>query len=254
MVRTSNNPALILIHGFRGAPSGLEAIANILKTAGYPVYTPAISPFAGAKALSEYTPKAYADFIARYIVEQHLLQPILIGHSMGSTITAATASFYPNLIHQKIILLAPISAKPSTFFSVLSPLSAYFPRQIVDHVTTQFLFVKDGKSYSRAENRTIFRNIVKTTTICSKNCPPKKPATIAAAKFSVTHSVEDFVFNKDTMIIAGEHDRLISQQSTIQLAQKLHAQLNFIPNSGHLHNYEKPLETSKLILDFIKRT
>lgn len=55
-----------------------------------------------------------------------------------------------------------------------------------------------------------------------------------------------------TLIIAGEKDRLIPQKKTLALVQQLQAELRLIPNSGHLHNYEKPHETAQLILDFIK--
>ena len=52
-------------------------------------------------------------------------------------------------------------------------------------------------------------------------------------------------------MIAGEKDRLISQKITKELAKRHNASLELIPDSGHLHNYEKPYETAQLILKTI---
>lgn len=252
MHKQSGNPDIILIHGFRGAPSGLQPIADVLETAGYRVHTPAIPPFAGAQPLPTYSPAAYADFINGYITTNKLLSPILIGHSMGSIVAAATASYHPEVIHQKLILLSPISKKPSPAIAAISPLSAYFPRRVVDTTTTAFLFVKDRETLNRVDNRALLRDTLAATKICSSDHSPKKKSTVAAARFSSMHAIADFDFNKDTLLIAGAHDRLISQKATISLAQKINAKVRFIPNSGHLHNYEKPAETAKLILDFLE--
>ncbi len=254
MHKQPSDSDIILIHGFRGAPSGLKAIADILETAGYRVHTPSIPPFAGAKPLPVYSPIAYANFINDYIANHNLSSPILIGHSMGSIIAAATASYHPKSIHQKLVLLSPISQKPSPAISAISPLSAFFPRRIVDTMTTTFLFVKDRETLDRIGNHALLRDTMAATAVCSKNNPPKKKHTVAAAKFSSMYAITDFDFNKDTLLIAGAHDRLISQKATMNLAQKINAKVSFIPNSGHLHNYEKPAETAQLILDFLKDT
>ena len=114
-------PTLILLHGFRGAPQGLAAIADDLRAAGYTVQTPPVPPFAGAPALSAYTPDTYADYFAHYLKAQPFQRPVIIGHSMGSIVAAALAERYPELIHPKLILLSPISVRPSRFFARLNP-------------------------------------------------------------------------------------------------------------------------------------
>ena len=120
-------PTLILLHGFRGAPQGLAIIADDLRAAGYTVQTPPVPPFAGAPALSAYTPDTYADYFAHYLKAQPFQRPVIIGHSMGSIVAAALAERYPELIHHQLILLSPISVQPSRILASLTNLPDYLP-------------------------------------------------------------------------------------------------------------------------------
>lgn len=240
-----SKPPIILVHGFRGSPLGLEEIAKFLHTAGYDVYAPAVPPFAGSKPLASYTTKGYANFLKDYIKEHNLKSPILIGHSMGSIIVAATADLYPNICNKKLILLSPISTKPAKLFASLTPLSALLPRRIVDYITTRYLFVP--------KNHKLFRRTLKITHECSNDQPPKKRDVMKSANFSAHHSIAEFDLNhKKVLLLAGAKDRLIPQKSTLSLAQKKSAQTKFIKNTGHLHNYEDPRATAEAILDFLE--
>lgn len=239
-----DRPPIVLIHGFRGAPIGLQAIADPLITAGYKVYTPAIPPFAGATLNGEYTPRNYAHFLADYITSHNLERPILIGHSMGSTIAAATAHYYPKLINHQLVLLSPISAHTPISVNAVSPLAALTPTKIVDHVTTRFLFASPDKS--------LYRPTLEITHQCTQD-RPKTSDLLAATAFSTRYAVSDFQLSQDILMLAGAHDRIVTAEQTRQLADKLHAKLYFIPNSGHLHNYEAPVETARFILEFLDR-
>lgn len=239
-------PPLILVHGFRGSPIGLKSIADLLTKSGYEVHVPAIPPFAGSKlpdSRTSYSAEAYAEYLANYIKAHHLKKPILIGHSMGSIIVAATAEKYPDLINEKLILMSPISVKPAKFFAALTPLSALLPNRLVDYITTRFLFVP--------KDHQLFKQTMQLTHACSYDQPPTKSAVFSAAKFSARHSIDDFAFQKDTLLLAGEHDKLIPLSKTENLKSKLKCQLKIIPDSGHLHNYESPEATAAAIIDFI---
>lgn len=239
-----NKPPLVLIHGFRGAPAGLEAIATELEKNGFSTYLPKIPPFAGAGELTDYNPHAYANYLASYIIENHLEQPILIGHSMGSVIAIATATIYPELVNEKLLLMSPISKRPPIAIRVISPLASYIPRKVVDFVTTQFLFVPHDYQ--------LLRQVLQITETCGAIHPPRRKALARATHFSTAYSVADFNPSKQVFIIAGERDRLIGRQATERLRRQLNAQLTILPGTGHLHNYEKPLDTAKAILQYLR--
>ena len=239
---TSKKPPLVLLHGFRGSPLGLSEVADVLRAAGYEVYTPAVPPFSGA-ALPSFTPEAYVSFVDDFIREHNLEKPILMGHSMGSIITAAVAHTEPSLIHEKLILLSPISARTTRLVAPLVPLSAGMPRLVTDYVTTRFLFVPHDPE--------LFRKTLAITNQCSGDQVPRAREVFRSAKFSAQYSVADFPFEKETLFLAGESDRIVNKKNTEQLAKEIGAKLEFIPGSGHLHNYEKPQETAEAILRFL---
>ena len=74
-----------------------------------------------------------------------------------------------------------------------------------------------------------------------------------AGLFSASHGVLDFDFDKNTLLLAGSKDRLVHQKDTRKLAQKLDAELVFLENTGHIHNYEKPHETAVEIMKFLEK-
>ncbi len=237
-------PAIVLVHGFRGSPIGLEEIATGLRKHGYQVYIPAIPPFGGAKKLPEYTPEAYARYLKDYIVEQQLDHPVLIGHSMGSIIVAAMISLYPKLVNKRSILLSPISNRAAAPFRVLSPLTAVLPRRMVDFITTTYLFVP--------HDRALLHQVLEITHDCSNDQPPRRSEVLNVAAFTTRYSVGDFSPSQDLLILAGEKDRLVSKKQTLKLANKIQAETEFLPGCGHLHNYEKPLETVAKIVEFLE--
>lgn len=249
IIEPTRKPALVLVHGFRGSPLGLEVIADDLRQAGYEVHTPALPPFAGAKITAtesnNYSPKAYAQYFRDYIQDHHLIRPILIGHSMGSIVVAATAQRYPELINQKLVLLSPISTKPARIIAQISPLANYLPPKVVDYVTTKFLFIPHDK--------VLLQKTLELTHRCSNDQPPSRSELTNAMQFATNYSVADFLsgLQKEIILIAGDQDRLISQNATKKLAEEYNATLELIPKSGHLHNYEKPHETAELILKTI---
>lgn len=243
--QAQQKPPIVLVHGFRGSPLGLDAIANDLRTAGYTIFVPAISPFAGATALEAYDPESYVQYLLNYLSEHKIEQPILVGHSMGSVICACVAHSHPELLHEKLVLLSPISSKPPQPIAIISPLSALLPRKVVDYVTTKFLFVP--------HNRKLLRETLDLTHHCTADRPPHRSDAMKSARFAAKYAINDFLpIPKKILLLAGEKDRLIKKAQTEKLAQKMNAQASFLPGSGHLHNYEKPHETATEILRFIQ--
>ena len=236
-------PDVVLIHGYRGSPAGLAEIGKSLEKSGYRVFIPSIPPFANSEPLKAYTKDSYADFIADFITKKRLEKPVLIGHSMGSLIAAATAEKYPEKLNSKLVFLAPISTKPPRPIAILNPLATAFPRSVVDVTTTAFNMVPNGLETAKKTMR--------LTREASKQFVSKKDVNLAGI-FSINHSISSFNFNKNALFLAGAKDHLISRKRTEALAKELGQKTAFIPGTGHLLNYEKPRETTKEIIKFLE--
>ena len=216
-------PPLLFVHGFRGNHLGLFDIIQNFETLGYEVYCPDIPPAFNTQdevlpALKDFTVEAYATWLADYILDNKLDHPILIGHSMGSLIVAATAEKYPNLIHQKVFFLSPISEPTPKFLRPIIPLIAFFPNKLVCYIVTRYLIGTLGKNQ--------LPKILNLTYQCAKKFT-SIPDEIKAAKFSVSHSISDFNFNKDCYFIAGTEDKLNRQEQTKKTAAKYNAKVHF---------------------------
>ncbi|MBQ9016885.1 alpha/beta hydrolase [Candidatus Saccharibacteria bacterium] len=238
---------IVLVHGYRGSPAGLAEIGERLEKAGYKVFLPSIPPFGGSGPLESYTRDSYADFIARYLGENKISKPVLVGHSMGSLIVAATAEKYPELLDNKLIFLAPISVKPPRPIAILNPLATAFPRGVVDVTTTAFNMVPNGLETTKKTMR--------LTREASKQFTSKSDVKLAGI-FSIDHAISDFNFNKNTLFLAGAKDHLISRKKTealaAELSKKMPTKTAFVSGTGHLLNYEKPLETAAEITKFLE--
>jgi branched-chain amino acid transport system permease protein len=240
--KKSSKPAIIFIHGFRGTHLGLQKVASFLK--GYKVYTPDIPPFGHAGRMPAYNKDTYADYIARFIRSHRLKKPILVGHSMGSLVAAATAEKYPKLVNKKLILMSPISTKPPRPIANLQPLTTILPNKTLSKITTKYLFVpkKNKKLYNYALNLTIK---------CGAEYSDKKSVR-AATRFSTSSALADFdLKNYDVLLLAGAKDHLIARRKTKKLADDHHYQAVFVQHTGHLINYENPKKAAHIIADFL---
>ncbi len=229
-------PVLLFIHGFRGNHLGVEAVASYFKEKGYECYTPDVPPAYNTQKeklpeLTEHTADGYAKWVADYILEKKLDRPILIGHSMGSIICAATAEKYPELINDKIFFLSPICVTPPKFICNLAPLSVILPTNLLSYITTKYLIVPKDKE--------TFKEVIKVTKKCAERFTSKMDSG-RAAKFSISYAISDFNFEKDAYFIAGESDKLNSQEQIKKVAKKFGRKPVFLKNSGHLINYECP--------------
>jgi len=228
-------PVLLFVHGFRGNHLGLKETADFFREKGYECYAPDIPPAFNTQkekvpGLKEHTADAYAKWMADYIIEKKLDHPILIGHSMGSIISAATAEKYPELINEKIFFLSPISVTPPKFICHLAPLSVILPNKLIGYLTTKYLLIQKDK----------FKQVLDVTYKCTEKFTSKMD-TGRAAKFSISYAISDFKFNKTAYFIAGEKDKLNSQEQVKAVAKKFNSKPAFIKNSGHLVNYEEPI-------------
>ena len=231
---------LVFIHGFYGDPSGLADVIKHLDPMRYNCFSPAMPPNYGVY-LSEYTAQSYSDYLLNYLQTNHIKNPVLIGHSMGSIIASAFAARYPEYSADKLILLAPISHKLPLCFRLLQPLVFLFPKKLVTTIDNAFLIT----------NRKSLKPILAKTIPYLKSYHRHLPI-LRSAIFSAHHAVSDFDFQKTTLIIDGESEKIVSRQKTAHLAVARSARLITLKNAGHLLNFEQPAAVAQAIDEFLQ--
>jgi len=68
----------------------------------------------------------------------------------------------------------------------------------------------------------------------------------------MSYSISDFNFEKQAYFIAGKKDRMNPSRKVKEIAKKFHAEVDFIPQAGHLINYETPEKITELVLPKLK--
>lgn len=234
---------LIFIHGFRGSNVGLFDLAEkYFSPEEYNIYIPNLPP-AGNQTMPEYSARYYARFVADYIKSHHIEKPILIGHSMGSIIVAATAERYADLIGDRIIFLAPISMRPSKLIANLVPLAFLLPNNLVTYISTKFLYA--GK------NKDEFREILAKSYHSGRDYKNRLDI-YKSGKFSTAYCIDDFYIDKKMLFLAGSEDRLMPLKKTKEVALSFGVKPTVIEGTGHLLNYEQPKKVASIIKKFIK--
>ena len=239
----AKKPQLLFVHGFRGNHLGLKGTIEFFESRGFECFSPDIPPAFNTKneklpELKKHDAESYAKWIKDYILMHKLEKPILIGHSMGSIICAATAEKYPEIINDKIFFLSPICVTPPKFICNLSPLSAILPNKLIGFITTKYLLIQKEK----------FKEVSKIVYKCAEKMTSKRDSG-RAAKFSISYSISDFNFKKKAVFIAGESDKLNSKEQVKTVAKKFSSEPIFLKNSGHLINYECPVELAEKIFE-----
>lgn len=231
---------LVFVHGFRGNGAGLKQLAPFFP--GHNLFFPSLPP-ANGQHMASYNKSAYLNFLKNYLLTHQIKDPILIGHSMGSIIASAFAHQYPELTHQKLILLAPISQKPHKLLASLQPLIMLAPSKTISYATTKYLFIPKSKP--------LLRSTLDTTYVCASAYHRQKIPLLKSARFSAQNTVKPLSPRHQILLIAGQKDRLIPLSATKKLLTSKNVTLKTIKNTGHLLNYEEPSAVAKLIQDFI---
>lgn len=141
--KTGNgNQSIILIPGFSCSGKVWEETKSKYEK-DFTCYTLTMAGFAGAAPQSTITFKYWEDEIARYIQENGIKSPILIGHSMGGGLAMAIAADYPKLIGKIIV----VDAVPC-LAALMSPSFKSNENNNCDTVVNQMVALSDEQFYT----------------------------------------------------------------------------------------------------------
>lgn len=255
------NPPLFAVHGFRGTHHGLEMLIEPL-TSKYHVIIPDLPGFGKSPHFTDrsHTIENYADTMINLIQNMKLVNPVILGHSMGGTIAARIIGIKPHLCKQ-LILVNPVSETPST--RQLLPGYAYFyiggkylPEKLgVDLLRSKLPILLGSVFMTKTRDKSLRKEIHKKHTTHMRAFSNRRTlmeAFTSANKNSLIDYVNDIhipsllVIGKDDIIAPVEsHRSLVAKNNKLNLFE--------IDNVGHLVHYEKPTQAAAAITEFLER-
>ena len=256
---------MVMVHGFRGNHHGLEdIIAKLPKK--YRIIVPDLPGFGESRPFKQgrHDIHGYVQFLGEFINQLNIGQPVLLGHSFGSIITAHFAAQFPTSI-SKLILVNPIAS---------SPLKG--PRAILTQLTVFYYWVsskvpeKVGRSLlsnnaivlamsallAKTKDKKLRRQIHKNH-LTHFSSFQNRQVVLEAFQASTTATAADKAHEipMPTLLIAGERDDIapLVHQKALHAALAS-ADLTTIEKVGHLAHYEAPSVVAEAITIFLRKT
>ena len=265
-VEAGKGKTIVLLHGLGGNLSHWLPVVESLSDQYHVVAVDFPGYGVSDKVLPDTTKSAlqfYAEAVAGLIQKKGWKEVVLAGHSMGGQVAVITALQHPALIDQ-LVLVAPAGLETFTTQESALLLSAsqpaFFARQEEAAIRAGFNanffeMPREGEELIRYRLRL-------------RDCPDFTTYTEVVSggiKGMLTHPVRDSLsqLRQPVLIVFGEQDGLIPNRYlhpalkrgdlVAEAARDIpKSKTTSIPNAGHLVQFEKPVEVSQAIKNFLQ--
>jgi pimeloyl-ACP methyl ester carboxylesterase len=247
---------VILVHGL-GAHSfsWRDTVATI--GSGHRTYALDLEGFGGSPARPGVpcTMSAQVDALVKFMKDENIVNPVLIGHSMGGGIClglAARAGIAPS----KLILLAPVAYAPSSgvlaqnpFMQTWSLIGSHFLPQLQGRFLVKYILEAAYADPNRITQPQI------NGYLKGLNTHAELAAFAQYAQRLDEITVPETALGGigvETLVIWGEDDTFLPIRNGERLVKQLpQAQLERIPSCGHIPHEEQPAAVNQLIQRFL---
>ena len=257
--KVTGAPSIVFIHGYRGNHHGLEAIAGALSD--FDLYIPDLPGFGqSGEFVGAHSINHYAGWVKALVGALQLDQPVLLGHSFGTIVSAAATAQGAKV--SKVVLVNPVSAPalkgPRALMTLVAQgfhaLAARLPERVGNGILRSFVFVRgmsvvmtksrDGKlrRWVHAQHDSNFNNYTSL-----------RVATEGYAA-SISNNVGEYaeLIKQPTLLIAGQKDDITSVAAQREVRERFaDAKLVVLQGVGHLTHYESPDAVAAEIREFL---
>lgn len=254
--RAGQGRPLVLIHGFASSTYEFRKIIPLLAK-HHRVIALDLSGFGYTERPTEpesYTPLGQADLVMRTLDTLKIDSCDLVGHSFGGTIALQIAHLHPERV-RRMVLISPLSKvdrRPLLLANPAGRLLAYgTARTLVSlpgpfqSALSQAYYQKDALTREDSEEyrkRLLIEGMPRSFYSFSRSLAEKSEFNVNLTSIQAS-----------TLVITGQHDRVIPLESCRQAAQKLpRGQLIVLEQSGHSAPEEEPGKVADAILEFLR--
>lgn len=241
---------LIILHGLFGQSDNWNTLAKNFSEKGFCVYTIDQRNHGLSPHSDEWTYELMARDLNEFIEEHKLVQPVLLGHSMGAKTVLFYEWIFPGLANKVIIADMAARAYAPHHDEVLKALlavdfntvntrkeaEAVMNRYLNDFGTKQFL-LKNIYWKDSVQNKMDWRFNLKV---------------ISEKHNNIGVEVPHFVSNTPALIIRGAKSNYVNEQDIEDFKKRFNTlKIRTIENAGHWLHAEKPKEFFESVMEFI---
>jgi pimeloyl-ACP methyl ester carboxylesterase len=234
-----HSPPVLLIHGAGG--SHLSWPAEIRRLVGHSVYAIDLPGHGKSDAHGEQSISAYADHVLTWMQAVNLYRAFIVGHSMGGAIAMVIGA------------TAPVRVAGLGLIGIGTPFE--IPRDIIENlsnpamVSTALNQIK-SLSFGPATHPRLVELISKR--LREMRASVLRGDFLACAEFNITNALEGI--EQPTLVIAGAQDQMTPLRYVQLLTKKIEgAELNVIPDAGHMLMLEKPNDVAERLSTFLQK-
>ncbi|NDE89246.1 MAG: alpha/beta hydrolase [Micrococcales bacterium] len=255
------DPTIVLVHGYRGDHHGLESFAGGL--AKFNIIAPDLPGFGSSTPLAqEHNLDNYVIWLAAFVRELQLDQPIAVGHSFGTLmITAAQARYQ---MFRALVCINPVAGGITKGISriLLNFVKFYYfaankmPTSIGLKMLTTNLLVDGMSAYTTKSEDKSLRDWIKAQHKLHFNSFANSDVIWECYLASISNVIQPYVkdITVPVLMIAAELDEVTPVSEVFKVAETMKsAQVHVIPNCGHLVHYEAAQQTVDYIEEFLNR-
>jgi pimeloyl-ACP methyl ester carboxylesterase len=237
---------IVILHGLFGSSDNWLSIAKVLSET-HKVYTVDQRNHGQSPHSDEFNYPMMADDLKGFIEEHQIVNPIIIGHSMGGKVAMQFAVNNPAMLEKLIIVDIGPKAYPVHHDRILEGLCAlpmadlksrgdadkHLAEYVSDMGTRQFLLKNIGRNsegFFWKINLSVIRDNIEI----------------------IGHGLQGDTFDKPTFFINGKNSNYIVKGDQALIEEHFpNVEFSTIENAGHWVHAEQPADFLKVVMEFI---
>jgi esterase len=242
---------LIILHGLFGQCDNWNTLAKRYSDNGFEVYTVDQRNHGLSPHNSEWNYTCMADDLMQLISDEHIVKPIIMGHSMGGKTCMFFESKYSGIASALIIS----DIAPRKYFSnnieVLEALNSIDLNQIQSRKEAEVVLEKFGLNFGTRQF--LLKNLYRTET-SETTFGWRFNLNVISSNFNnVSEAVPNMRSETPVLFLKGESSDYISSEDEIEISDKfLNSRIEVIKGSGHWIHAEQPEEYFKRTFSFME--
>ena len=244
-----SNKHILILHGFLGSGDNWISVSRKLNDIGFTIHLIDQRNHGRSFHSEKFDYELMCEDLFNYIEYYNVINPILIGHSMGGKTAMRFSLKYPELIQKLIVLDTSPREYPVLHQAIIDSLkeidlSIYNTRNSVDDKLKQSIKQKDLRNF-------LMKNIYRTND--GKLSFRFNLRSLSKNIGNIGKKIEsDNQFNADVIFIKGENSEYIneSDKESINILFP-NSKFYIIPNAGHWLHVDNPNDFLSVLLSTI---
>ena len=244
-----SNKHILILHGFLGSGDNWISVSRKLNDIGFTIHLIDQRNHGRSFHSEKFDYELMCEDLFNYIEYYNVINPILIGHSMGGKTAMRFSLKYPELIHKLIVLDTSPREYPVLHQAIIDSLkeidlSIYNTRNSVDDKLKESIKQKDLRNF-------LMKNIYRTND--GKLSFRFNLRSLSKNIGNIGKKIEsDNQFNADVIFIKGEKSEYIneSDKESINILFP-NSKFYIIPNAGHWLHVDNPNDFLSVLLSTI---